>query len=255
MALRAGGMQLGSPPRLLVRCRAHPLGRPAPRQRADAAEVALAPVTPPAQPHLLSTPLARKQSPRLFGSHSRRRTSASFSGQRLRSRPHHASVRSLFGTIARRLGWFRPGPSLFSAPGSYASGLPMGNFSAALPVTSFGHEARSSPDLRAFCRPSTGPRPCSASRTAHRLRPVRSGSRPGIASSRSRISDARCWTGTAASTLPDSGATTAGSAACISRACLDGAGTPRPARCGPPANARPRRRAHALVRAARPAAR
>jgi hypothetical protein len=69
-ALHAGGMQLGSPLRLLVRCREHPLGRPALRKRADAAAVALAPVTPPAQPHLLTTPLARKQSPRLFGSHS-----------------------------------------------------------------------------------------------------------------------------------------------------------------------------------------
>ena len=87
----------------------------------------------------------------------RRRISASFSGQRRRSRPHQASVRSLFGTIARRLGWSDPGLRFFSAPGSYASRMPMDNFSAALPVTSFGHEARSSPDLRAFCRPSTRP--------------------------------------------------------------------------------------------------
>ena len=103
----------------------------------------------------LTTPLARKQSPRLFGNHSRCRTSASFSGQRRRSRPHQASVRSLFGTIARRLGGFRPGPSLFSALGSYASRLPTGNLSAAQPVKIFMHEPRSSPILRAFRRPST----------------------------------------------------------------------------------------------------
>src|SRR5690606_11724345 len=93
--------------------------------------------------------------PRLFGSHSWCRRGASFSGQRRRSRAHRASVRSLFGTIARRLGRFRPGPSLFSALRSYASRMSAGNFSAAQPVKESGHEARSSPEPRAFRRPST----------------------------------------------------------------------------------------------------
>lgn len=37
----------------------------------------------------------------------------------------------------------------------YAIGLPTGNFSTARPVKIFGHEPRSSPDLRGFRRPST----------------------------------------------------------------------------------------------------
>jgi hypothetical protein len=46
---------------------------------------------------------------------------------------------------------------------SYASGLPMANFSAMQPVKIFGHEARSSPNSRAFCRPSTARRAASKS--------------------------------------------------------------------------------------------
>src|SRR5690606_2118781 len=155
-ALHPRGVQARSPWRPLVRGRGRPLGCSALRAGALVAAVALAAVTPRAQAHLRPAPLALIQSPRLFGSHSWCRRGASFSGQRRRSRAHRASVRSLFGTIARRLGRFRPGPSLFSALRSYASRMSAGNFSAAQPVKESGHEARSSPEPRAFRRPSTG---------------------------------------------------------------------------------------------------
>jgi len=70
VTLHAVGVQMGAPFGLLVRGRGRPLRLLAPRTRALVVAVALTPITFPAQPHLLTTPLARKQSPRLFGNHS-----------------------------------------------------------------------------------------------------------------------------------------------------------------------------------------